>query len=122
MTATRDHVGRFASGTAGGPGRPRNGVRAALARLVDFDEIAKYVYAVALDPEADPKDRQWAIAFITDRLEGRAVQAVAMQHQLAAATSLPPGFDALPDQEKDRVLDAIASGAPLALPGVIDVE
>jgi hypothetical protein len=122
MQNGRDHVGRFAKGGPPGPGRPRNGVRAALARIVDFDELARYVYGVATDPEADPKDRQWAIAFITDRLEGKSVSQIQLNAQVAAAPRLPPNWTEMNQGERDAWIARLRAGGALALAAASNAE
>jgi hypothetical protein len=101
---TRDDRGRFLDGHRGGPGRKPNGVAAALRRLVDPDAIAAYVYGVAIDPEAPPKDRQWACEFITDRIEGKPVAAIALSAQVATSHALPENWATLTVLERERIL------------------
>lgn len=110
MAENRDTMGRFRAGHPGGPGRPRNGVRAALARIVDFDELASYVYRLATDPKAPAKERLQAIEWITDRLEGRAVQALSMSIQ-TATSGLPDDWHQLSPEAQEQYLDGLRAKA-----------
>lgn len=113
----RDSVGRFTPGGPGGPGRPRNGVRAALARIVDWDELAEFVWGVVTDDKAPMRDRQWAAEFVADRLEGKPVSAIAVATMTAGASALPAGWSAMSPVERFAWIDSLRAGRALPAGG-----
>ena len=94
----RDTCGRFKHGHAplgGRPATPRHAITAALRRLIDPDEIARYLIDLATDEEAPHRERLAAAAMIRDRLEGKAISQIQLNAQVAAAPRLPPGWDSM---------------------------
>lgn len=103
----RTDLGRFAQGHPGGPGRshtPRMAITNALRRLHDPDAIAAFLLGVIADASAPLRDRVAAAGMVTDRLEGKAPQHLAIT---ATATALPAGWHAMSAVERVRYLDAL---------------
>jgi hypothetical protein len=103
---SRTDLGRFARGHAGGPGRPRCAITAALRRQHDPEKIAAFLLGVIEDKEASMKDRLRAAELVQDRLEGRSVAtSVSVRH---TAPSLPPAWSTMSPIERGAFLDRLA--------------
>ena len=111
----RDASGRFAVGHRGGPGRPRGtNITAAIRAVVDPHALAMRLWSIAMDPKTPVREAREACALITNRLEGSVVQ---RSVTLTANAILPPGFDAL---SQDQKLAALLDVRERALAGELD--
>ena len=76
----RNEVGKFVSGTVGGPGRrPITLISEALKQKLaagEAEKLADELVRIGTDTEARRSDRIAAIAEITDRVEGKATQRI----------------------------------------------
>jgi hypothetical protein len=85
-TSGRQAGGRFATGNAGGPGRPRRAVEveylAALNEVVSIDDWKEIVlYAVREAKNGDPKAREWLAKYLVDGIGNPLFQLAVRERQ-----------------------------------------